>query len=84
MFQTSKVLGYRFFCHIFKQQHVFPSWLHVQMGMKIHASVKSLLREIRHSDLSTVETKGFLEMTALVVTPAHLLNGNQIKQIAAI
>ena len=84
MLQTSKVLGCNSFCHIFKQQHVFAPWLHDEMGVKIHASVKGLVREIRYSDLSTVETMGFLEMIAVVVTPAHLLTGNQIQQIAAI
>lgn len=40
------------------------------MGMKIHASVKGLVREIRHSDLTAVETMGLLEMTVVVVTPS--------------
>lgn len=37
--------------------------------MKIHVSVKDLVREIRHSDLTAVETMGLLEMTVVVVTP---------------
>lgn len=48
--------------------------------MKIHASVKGLVREIRRGDLSAVEHMGFLEMTATVVPPAHLLNGNKIQK----
>lgn len=73
MLQTREVWG----C---KQQCVFPPWLHIQMNMEIHASVKGLVREISRRGLSAVEMVGFLEMTAVVVTPAHLLTGNRIQK----
>lgn len=50
------------------------------MNMEIHASVKGLVREISRRGLSAVEMVGFLEMTAVVVTPAHLLTGNRIQK----
>lgn len=40
------------------------------MGLRKHASVKGLVREIRLSDLTAVETMGLLEMTVVVVAPS--------------
>lgn len=50
---TKPGFGLQLLYHIFKQQCVFPPWLHVQMGMKIHASVTGSVVDAGHRPFSS-------------------------------